>query len=267
MSVKFCLESETRRRVFVDGELRALNGSKITGHAAVFNELSEDLGGFREKIAPGAFADTIQDGDVRALWNHDTNFVLGRTKANTLRLSEDDIGLATEYDFPDTSFARDLLTLIRRGDVSQQSFGFMVLPDGEKWRLEEGGLIRILTKVELFDVSPVTFPAYPQTDVKARAELRSLAEKKLRELSAAASSVEGAAVAAVAVAAAVADAALPYDKVLEHARVTNPDKEREEFLKRVAQRKAFIDQRTPQPDPLSYSEIIKRAAARQRLLT
>lgn len=182
MSIKVFWESETRGRAFVDGELRAKGGSKIAGHAAVFNQLSEDLGGYREKIAPGAFSETLKTADIRALWNHNPDFVLGRNKANTLRLSEDEVGLATEYDFPDTGYARDLMTLITRGDVSQQSFGFMVLPGGSKWHMEDGGLVRTLTNVELFDVSPVTYPAYPQTDVAARAELRTIAQQKLKEL-------------------------------------------------------------------------------------
>ncbi len=232
MSIKFFWESETRGRAFVDGELRA-KGSKVSGHAAVFNQLSEDLGGFREKISPGAFADSIKDGDIRALWNHDPNFVLGRTKAGTLSLSEDDIGLATQYDFPDTSIARDLLKSIERGDVDQQSFGFMVLPDGAKWRLEDGGLTRILTKVELFDVSPVTFPAYPQTDVGVRAELRNIATEKLKELS------------------------VPPGPT--------PEEEREAFLRRQQERQKFVTARTPPPDPLSLSEIIKKAQAAKRL--
>lgn len=173
-------------RHFTATELRARSGDKpgITGHAAVFNQLSEDLGGYREKIQPGAFTDTIKDGDVRALWNHDPNFILARTKSGTLRLAEDNTGLKIDADLPDTTFARDLLKSIDRGDVDQMSFGFMVLPDGSSWRMEEGTLVRTLLKVELFDVSPVTFPAYPQTDVSARAELRTIAQAKLKELAA-----------------------------------------------------------------------------------
>lgn len=173
-------------RHFTATELRARSGDKpgISGHAAVFNQLSEDLGGYREKIQPGAFADTIKGGDVRALWNHDPNFILARTKSGTLRLAEDNTGLKIDADLPDTTFARDLLKSIDRGDVDQMSFGFMVLPDGSSWRMEEGTLVRTLLKVELFDVSPVTFPAYPQTDVSARAELRTIAQAKLKELAA-----------------------------------------------------------------------------------
>jgi len=225
-TIKFFWESESRGRAFVqDGVLRAKGGSKIVGHAAVFNQLSEDLGGFREKIAPGAFAESIKSSDIRALWNHDANFVLGRNKANTLKLEEDDTGLATEYDFPDTGYARDLLKLIERGDVNQQSFGFMVLPGGSKWRMEDGGLVRTLLNVELFDVSPVTYPAYPQTDVSARAELRNLAAAKLKEL--------------------------------RDAEPQAKEKAAAEFQARMKTRRELITRLTPKPDPLSYSEILK----------
>lgn len=161
---------DLERRAFVISELRASGGKqpRISGHAAVFNKLSDDLGGFREKVAPGAFKESIRDGDVRALWNHDPNFPLARTTNKTLRLEEDEVGLKFEADLLDEPFEAGLIRRIERGDVSQMSFGFMVLPDGQAWRMEEGGLVRTLTKVELFDVSPVTYPAYPQTDVSVR---------------------------------------------------------------------------------------------------
>jgi uncharacterized protein len=142
-------------------------GRKIAGHAAVFDMLSENLGGFREKVEPGAFADTIKEHDIRALFNHDSAFVLGRNVAGTLRLKEDKAGLAIEIDPPDTQGARDLLTSIERGDVSQMSFGFRTLND--KWEeTADGDLIHTLLSVRLFDVSPVTYPAYPDTDVAVR---------------------------------------------------------------------------------------------------
>lgn len=158
------------RRSFALVELRVERDDddeavKITGHAAVFNKLSEDLGGFREKIAPGAFKDAL-DADVRALWNHDRSVVLGRTKSGTLRLKEDKVGLQVEIDPPDTQAARDLITLMERGDVDQMSFGFRTVDD--VWEKVDGENIRTLKKVELIDVSPVTFPAYPQTDVAVR---------------------------------------------------------------------------------------------------
>jgi HK97 family phage prohead protease len=170
-----------RRHFVVEGltvELRAGDGDAktpvIRGHAAVFGQLSEDLGGFREQIAPGAFATAI-DGtdDVRALFNHDANFILGRNRSKTLRLKEDARGLAIEIDVPDTQTIRDLVVApIERGDVSQMSFGFSVRPNGQDWaKDDEGRVIRTLKSLRTFDVSPVVFPAYPQTDVGVR-ELR-----------------------------------------------------------------------------------------------
>ena len=169
------MANKTEERRIVIGELRATKAadgpSKIAGHAAKFDVLSEDLGGFRERIAPGAFAKTIQSGDIRALWNHDANFVLGRNKSGTLRLSEDSAGLAWECDAPQTQLIRDMvLAPIERGDVNQCSFGFYTLND--KWAKVDGEWIRTLLEVDLFDVSPVTYPAYTSTDVA----VRSLAE-------------------------------------------------------------------------------------------
>uniref|UniRef100_UPI00345E70F8 HK97 family phage prohead protease n=1 Tax=Mesotoga sp. TaxID=2053577 RepID=UPI00345E70F8 len=127
------------------------------------------LGGFREKIQPGAFSEAIVNDDVRALWNHDSNYVLGRNKAGTLKLSEDEHGLHYVVDLPDTQWAKDLLESIKRGDVTQSSFGFIV--DSDEWAKQDGETVRTLTKVTLFDVSPVTYPAYPQTSTSARSIL------------------------------------------------------------------------------------------------
>lgn len=138
----------------------------IRGYAAVFDKMSEDLGGFREKISAGAFVDTIKSADVRALWNHDPNYPLGRNGAGTLRLSEDKKGLLIEIDPPETTYANDLMISMRRGDVSQMSFGFFV--KDEEWSKVDGENVRTLRKVDLFDVSPVTFPAYPDTSVAVR---------------------------------------------------------------------------------------------------
>jgi HK97 family phage prohead protease len=162
-----------RRAYVANLSLEERDGSppKIRGHAAVFNQLSEDLGGFREQISPGAFATAIVEDDVRALFNHDPNFVLGRNRSGTLLMSEDEGGLAVEIDPPDTQWARDLMQSMRRGDISQMSFGFRVDKGGQSWAKTDQGSIRTITKARLFDVSPVTFPAYPQTDVAVR-ELR-----------------------------------------------------------------------------------------------
>lgn len=164
------MATKTEERRIAVAELRVVSadsGQKIAGHAAKFDLLSEDLGGFRERIAPGAFAKSIQSADVRALWNHDANIVLGRNKSGTLRLSEDSAGLAFEVDMPDTQLVRDMvLAPIARGDVNQCSFGFYTVSD--KWAKVDGEWVRTLLECELFDVSPVTYPAYPQTDVAVR---------------------------------------------------------------------------------------------------
>lgn len=163
------------RRNYNVSELRVVRDdgeepTKIVGHSAVFGEWSEDLGGFREKIRPGAFLKSIKDDDIRALWNHNTDYVLGRNKVSkTLTLREDKTGLAIEIIPPDTQFARDFMVSIERGDVSQMSFGFYVQRDEWNYPEKENELAeRELLEVELFDVSPVTYPAYPQTDVSVR---------------------------------------------------------------------------------------------------
>lgn len=141
---------------------------RLVGHAAVF-DTPYDLGWFTERVARGAFTETIKEDDIRALFNHDPNIVLGRNTAKTLRLSEDDTGLAIEIDLPDTQAARDLLTSINRGDISQMSIGFGVVK--ESWEISHDGKtqdLRTLEKLKLWDVSPVTFPASPTTDIAQR---------------------------------------------------------------------------------------------------
>ena len=162
---------EIERRMVAAADLRVIaEGARITGHAALFDHLSEDLGGFRERIRPGAFAASLAADDVRALFNHDPNVILGRNRAGTLRLGEDAHGLAIEIDPPDTQAARELRVSIGRGDVSQMSFGFSVSPGGQTWEKDaEGRVLRTLTAVRLYDVSPVVFPAYPDTAVAVRA--------------------------------------------------------------------------------------------------
>ncbi len=155
------------RRYFSAAEVRLKDDDEsnaITGYAAVFDKWSEDLGWFKEKIEPGAFARTIKNADVRALINHDPNLIIGRTRNSTLRLWEDDKGLGYEVDLPETTYANDLRESISRRDITQNSFGFQTVED--EW--SEDGKRRTLIEVKLFDISPVTFPAYKQTNVKIR---------------------------------------------------------------------------------------------------
>ena len=148
-------------------------GPKIVGYAAVFNKLSDDLGGFREKIKPGAFRKALKNSDARGLLNHNPDYVLGRQSNGTLMLKEDAKGLKMEIDPPDTQIIRDLVIApMKRGDIREQSFGFIVEKD--EWDNLEGEkkdkpIVRtIIETKELFDVSIVTFPAYPDTSVALR---------------------------------------------------------------------------------------------------
>jgi HK97 family phage prohead protease len=171
------LTSKIERRVFDVAELRlASEGDTrtIQGYAAVFDSMSQPLMGFREVIRKGAFKKTVRESDIRALWNHDPNFVLGRKSARTLRLEEDDKGLLTRIFPPSTTWASDLMTSIERGDVSQMSFGFQMVKDHWLQPGKDGLPVRELLEVRLFDVSPVTFPAYQQTEVHVRALMDSV---------------------------------------------------------------------------------------------
>lgn len=161
-------------RVFPSVELRVVDDGqpKIEGYAAVFNELSGNLGGFVERIEPGFFSGCLGQ-DVRALWNHNPDIVLGRTMNGTLALSEDRHGLMVSIVPPDTQAGMDALASVRRGDVNQMSFAFTVAPKGDNWSTNDNG-IRLRTLLPggcaaLYDVSPVTFPAYPQTSAQVRA--------------------------------------------------------------------------------------------------
>lgn len=151
---------------------------KFAGYAAVFNSWSEDLGGFREKIKKGAFKRALKNSDVRALYNHDQNYVLGRTTSNTLRLKEDGKGLYMENDPPNTSWAKDLQESVNRGDINQMSFGFTVADDS--WKEDKNGYVeRTINEIDrLFDVSIVAFPAYPDTQVALRNLEKAKAEKE-----------------------------------------------------------------------------------------
>lgn len=170
------------RRITDESEVRMDGGNddeKIVGYAAVFNSFSQPIFGFRETIKPGAFKKTIRESDVRALINHDPNYVLGRTSSRTLRLSEDEKGLRYIVTPPDTTFARDLVVSIKRGDITQSSFGFSVVKD--HWTGESPNMTRELLEVKLFDVSSVTYPAYLQTEVSVRSLLGYLSETKMKQ--------------------------------------------------------------------------------------
>lgn len=164
------------RFVTMPVEVREIDGKPtIEGYAAVFNQLSEDLGGWQEVIEPGSFAGVLAD-DVRSLWQHDPLYVLGRRTSGTLSIWEDETGLRYRVIPPETQWARDVMVSIQRGDVNQSSFMFSVMPDGERWALDEmGHAIRRLVRIaRLYDVAPVTFPAYPTTTADVRSQIDAL---------------------------------------------------------------------------------------------
>ena len=149
----------------------------VVGYGAVFNSMSNDLGGFREFISPNAFEGRLED-DVRFLVNHDANLVLARTTNGTLRLSVDEKGLRYEADMPNTSTARDLMELLKNGTISQSSFAFTVEEDS--WEIKDGMNIRTIDKVsQLYDVSSVTYPAY--NSASSSVALRSMKEWQEKE--------------------------------------------------------------------------------------
>lgn len=161
---------EERRFLTGTIEYRRGEGGKpgiATGYAAVFGRRSLDLGGFTEMVDPAAFNKTVAEADVIALWNHNEDRLLGRIMNGTLRLVVDGRGLNYEIDLPDTSDARDVATLLDRGDVRGSSFGFRTIRD--KWEQDDAGVItRTLLEVALIDVSPVARPAYPDTSAAVR---------------------------------------------------------------------------------------------------
>jgi HK97 family phage prohead protease len=165
------VDIEYRQITGEDSELRAddaTEGKRLKGYAARFNSRSEDMG-FRETIDPEAFSKTLRSrNDVKALVNHDSSMVIGSTRAGTLTLGLDDRGLSDDIDLPDTSYANDLHVVVKRGDVSGQSFGFSVVRD--EWNKDYSE--RRLLEVRLHEVSVVTFPVYRASTVSARALAR-----------------------------------------------------------------------------------------------
>jgi uncharacterized protein len=141
----------------------------VVGYAAKFNVRSEPLGDFIEMIEPGAFDDVLAN-DVVALFNHDPNKVLARTTAGSLRLSVDEIGLRYEFDLADDDCSEQVAAYINDGRVTQSSFAFDVASGGDRWeRQADGSVLRTITKFRrLYDVSPVTYPAYPDATVALR---------------------------------------------------------------------------------------------------
>lgn len=178
------------RMLFVPVTLRAKSDDDaspvLEGYAARFDDWTQiggDSWGFMESIAPGAFAESLKTDDIRAFFNHDSNQVLGRTKAGTAEFTEDDKGLRAVIYPPDTAVGRDVAALIRRGDVTGMSFMFRTL--GETWEepRAKGDLPkRTLTKVQLFEAGPVTFPAYEATSISARDKAQAFFDMASRQV-------------------------------------------------------------------------------------
>lgn len=171
-------KGKIERRVvpFTEFELRADGkdgATELVGYAAVFNQetvIASWWSEWREEVSPGAYSKTLQEGDIRALWNHDQNVVLGRNKAGTLDLSEDDHGLHSVIRPPDNEWGRPVLDAVQRGDVTGMSITFRVVKQ-EMWYPPKGAdelPKRTIKEAQLFDVSPVTFPAFEQTEISAR---------------------------------------------------------------------------------------------------
>ena len=163
---------KTERRFF-PVEVRADESGNITGHAAVFYREADPgtefelFPGLVERIMPNAFDRAVAEDDVRALFNHDSNQVLGRNRAGTLQLTVDDKGLRFDIDPPDTQLGRDLQVSLKRGDITGSSFAFRAVE--EKFIVKDDNTeVREIHAAELFDVGPVTFPAYTAADSSAR---------------------------------------------------------------------------------------------------
>lgn len=155
------------RRAFTECRAEASdNGKRIKGYAIRFDVQSVDLGGFKEIIDPAAVDRTLSEGlDVRALVDHDSGKVIGRTRSGTLSLRKDSKGLRVDIEPDDEiSYARDIMRAVSRGDVSGMSFGFRTLED--EWNYEGKIPLRTVTDMRISEVSIVTFPAYQQTDVQ-----------------------------------------------------------------------------------------------------
>jgi HK97 family phage prohead protease len=152
----------------VDFEVRAEgDGMSFTGYASVFNSPSEDLGGFVEYVAPGAFKRSLQSrNEVKLLWNHDSGEPLASLRGGTMQLVEDERGLKVTAQLPNTTRGRDVAELLRTNVISEMSFGFNVIKDN--WSRD--GQTRTLESVRLFEVSVVSFGAYKATEATVRSQ-------------------------------------------------------------------------------------------------
>ena len=153
----------------------------IEGYFALYESETELWAGSYEIISKGAFENTIQKNDIRALWNHNTQYVLGRNKNGSLQLKADDKGLFATIKLPNTQYAEDLYSLVQRGDIDQASFGFNII-DEELEELADGGYRWRIKDIDLHEISVVTFPAYENTSVQAREkQVKEIESRKLQQ--------------------------------------------------------------------------------------
>jgi HK97 family phage prohead protease len=153
----------------------------IEGYFALYESETELWEGSYEIINKGAFDSTLNKNDIRALWNHNTQYVLGRSKNGSLQLSADDKGLFGIIKLPNTQYAEDLHELVKRGDIDQASFGFNIL-DEELEELASGGYRWRIKDIDLHEISVVTFPAYENTTVQAREkQVQQIEQRKIQE--------------------------------------------------------------------------------------
>ena len=160
------------RQIYSSSEVRAFKTEDekmiVEGYAIVFNSESRDLGGFTEIISPNALDGALErNNDVLALYDHNYGQVLGRQSSETLKLEKDERGLKFTLDLPDTQLGRDVFTLVERGDLKGNSFGFTVKKD--KWSKEDGNVKRTVEEIgNLYEISIVSLPAYDATELTKR---------------------------------------------------------------------------------------------------
>jgi HK97 family phage prohead protease len=171
-------ENELQRRTFTLEQFRLDEGDEASagtasGRAIVYEQKSVEMWGFHELIRRGAATKTLREADIRALANHDVSQVIGRNRSSppTLRLAEDDAGVTFEADLPLTTYGRDLAVSLRRGDITQCSFGFW--PVKSHWELDDEKDLLVVDELRLAEISIVTFPAYEQTTAALRAVMSS----------------------------------------------------------------------------------------------
>ncbi|MGB7194893.1 MAG: HK97 family phage prohead protease [Collimonas pratensis] len=165
------------------GQLRAVSPGKLAGYAILYNSLSQDLGGFVERVMPGAVKRSLsQPGNIRALYEHDAQRILARVGSGTLSLTDDSKGIQFEMSLPDVTYARDLSVLVERGDIAGVSFGFTVNPNGQHWEMRNGQLTRDLTDIALSEISITANPAYRDTTVALRSRGYQMATNPFAQL-------------------------------------------------------------------------------------